>query len=286
MGELLSLLYDIWSILCGLVDALNSSDHFGLDYVVTMFPSSINDVLTNIDFTHMYEAMIPIGTILAVLYVSLDIMEKATITEFTIDQLILSFVKLVVAVGLINNGILLFQGLNAFSEVITDVALNQALGADLTVGAFTTETVDLPSIGKSVLTLIITMFKLLNPFFVVEATENLLWMILYLVLIPIAAYQRAVRVGIYCLLSPVVLADVAGHGLKNSNAIKFIFSLLGIMMELPVTAIGMYFAFELFGEDGAFTSNVSSASTAGSLACVLLVSTMLFKSKNYIKTLF
>ena len=51
MGELLSLLYDIWSILCGLVDALNSSDHFGLDYVVTMFPSSINDVLTNIDFT-------------------------------------------------------------------------------------------------------------------------------------------------------------------------------------------------------------------------------------------
>ena len=281
MGELLSLLYDVWSILCGLVEALNSADHFGLDYVVTMFPEAINHVLDSVDFDTIYSTMIPIGTILAVLYVSLDIMEKATITEFTIDQLMLSFVKLIVAVGLINNGILLFKGLNAFSEMITDVALNQALGADLTIGAYSMATTDLPTVGKNVLTLIITVFKLLNPLFLIEATENLLWMILYLVLVPIAAYQRAVRVGIYCLLSPIILADIAGHGLKNSNAIKFIFSLLGVMMELPVTAIGMYFAYALFGEDGAFTF-----SGAASLACILLVSTMLFKSKNYIKTLF
>ncbi len=281
MGELLSLLYDVWSILCGLVEALNSADHFGLDYVVTMFPEAINHVLDSVDFDTIYSTMIPIGTILAVLYVSLDIMEKATITEFTIDQLMLSFVKLIVAVGLINNGILLFKGLNAFSEMITDVALNQALGADLTIGAYSMATTDLPTVGKNVLTLIITVFKLLNPLFLIEATENLLWMILYLVLVPIAAYQRAVRVGIYCLLSPIILADIAGHGLKNSNAIKFIFSLLGVMMELPVTAIGMYFAYTLFGEDGAFTFT-----GAASLACILLVSTMLFKSKNYIKTLF
>ena len=246
-----------------------------------MCPEAINHVLDSVDFDTIYSTMIPIGTILAVLYVSLDIMEKATITEFTIDQLMLSFVKLIVAVGLINNGILLFKGLNAFSEMITDVALNQALGADLTIGAYSMATTDLPTVGKNVLTLIITVFKLLNPLFLIEATENLLWMILYLVLVPIAAYQRAVRVGIYCLLSPIILADIAGHGLKNSNAIKFIFSLLGVMMELPVTAIGMYFAYALFGEDGAFTF-----SGAASLACILLVSTMLFKSKNYIKTLF
>ena len=279
MGELLSILYDLWSILTQLADAINDGEMSGLNYICKMFPDAIQKIFEHPDFITIYEIMIPIGSVLAVVYVSLDIMEKATITEFTVDQIILSFVKLIVAIGLINNGIVLFEGLNDFASMITEIALNQALGADMDIGTLSVAEATFPEIGKDVLSIIIAVFNLLNPANIIEITENALWLVFFLLLVPIAAYQRAIRVGIYCLLSPIVMADVAGHGLKNSNAIKFVFGLLSVMMEFPITAIGIYFGLQLFGDGGAYEDMVP-------FACVMIISTMLFKSKNYIKTLF
>ncbi len=100
--DLLSMFYQFFAM-------IGSGGEAGIDIVREMLPTAINKVLEHPDFLNMYNVMIPIGTIFAVLYFSMDIMDNVGFENVSIEKIVLNFSKLIAGIALVNNVVIIFK---------------------------------------------------------------------------------------------------------------------------------------------------------------------------------
>ena len=275
---------DIVNFLLELIDVINQlfamigdGTNANLLLIQQLFKTSVEKVLYHQDFINMYEVMAPIGVILVVLYFSLDLMDKVAMEQVSVEKIILTFTKIVVGVALVNNGLVIFRGLNAFSIVIVDT-INSALGLDGTIGTIPIRSGEAEAAAAvhSIAGIIKVFLAILNPIALMASLEDFLTVLIFVFLIPIIAYQRAVKIGLYCLLAPFALSDTIGKNAVNQRAIKYIFNLLKAFLEFPIIYYSCYLAFQLREAD--IFNGIS-------IAFLIVLVTVIMNSRETIKTM-
>lgn len=265
----------------------NTFDYEGVndqltETAITWFSEFASLILENDSFAKIYNFFVPIATLLMAVYVLLDILEKISMDGVSLDQIVKSLFKFVFAMGLISNGIVIFKGFNAASVIIAerfsgfsatssmtspmDESIIKQI-ADMTTGGFATAKI---------------MLILANPVVLFHLCVASLYACVSFILCPIAALNRAVKMGIYCLTSPFVFADVAGRGLSGSKSYKFLLRLLSFFIELPVMVIALKLVDSL--ASGSYSSQEMSFIAQVALLCIYI--TALFSANKFAKNLF
>ncbi len=274
--EPINVIIDIVNFFLKVISVLQNAEGTMLETIATMYPEAIAKILENPDFVAMYQVVVPVGTLLAVVYCSMDIMEKASIELITVDKVIFAMFKLVVALALISNGIIIFQGLNAISEMLVEKMADILSVSEYTISTDTIASGEVESYSGAGIAFLFFIVKLLNPVFLFQLLGDIFSLVFVLILIPIAAYQRAIKVGYYCMAAPIILSDTAGRGIRTSHAMNFLFGLMRIMLEYPIAWLGVAFVMEL---------NSAGYLTFGTLSTMLIATTLLYKATSWAKTL-
>ena len=283
--ELINYITDLINIINEFFVMIGDAGTGTLGIIYSKFPMAVTKVIEHPDYAKMYNVMIPIGISLAALYTLLDVMEKTSLDELTVDKIILTFAKLIAAIGFIGNGITVFKGLNGASLMLVD-KINTTLG--INVSAFDSfqsgfHEITVSDSTAGVFRFIGLMLELANPVTLPVVIGDVLLVILLAILIPIAAYQRAIKIGTYCLAAPIVFADTAGHGLKSSRSVRYVIQLFRAFLEYPVIYLSIYAVIYL-DDKGVFTT--AHGHPAAKIVFVVMLITCLFSSRDYIKSLF
>ena len=275
--DIVNFLLELMDVMNQLFAMIGDGTNANLLLIQQLFKTSVENVLYHQDFINMYEVMAPIGVILVVLYFSLDLMDKVAMEQVSVEKIILTFTKIVVGVALVNNGLVIFRGLNAFSIVIVDT-INSALGLDGTIGTIPIRSGEAEAAAAvhSIAGIIKVFLAILNPIALMASLEDFLTVLIFVFLIPIIAYQRAVKIGLYCLLAPFALSDTIGKNAVNQRAIKYIFNLLKAFLEFPIIYYSCYLAFQLREAD--IFNGIS-------IAFLIVLVTVIMNSRETIKTM-
>ena len=275
--DIVNFLLELMDVMNQLFAMIGDGTNANLLLIQQLFKTSVEKVLYHQDFINMYEVMAPIGVILVVLYFSLDLMDKVAMEQVSVEKIILTFTKIVVGVALVNNGLVIFRGLNAFSIVIVDT-INSALGLDGTIGTIPIRSGEAEAAAAvhSIAGIIKVFLAILNPIALMASLEDFLTVLIFVFLIPIIAYQRAVKIGLYCLLAPFALSDTIGKNAVNQRAIKYIFNLLKAFLEFPIIYYSCYLAFQLREAD--IFNGIS-------IAFLIVLVTVIMNSRETIKTM-
>ena len=275
--DIVNFLLELMDVMNQLFAMIGDGTNANLLLIQQLFKTSVEKVLYHEDFINMYEVMAPIGVILVVLYFSLDLMDKVAMEQVSVEKIILTFTKIVVGVALVNNGLVIFRGLNAFSIVVVDT-INSALGLDGTIGTIPIRSGEAEATAAvhSIAGIIKVFLAILNPIALMASLEDFLTVLIFVFLIPIIAYQRAVKIGLYCLLAPFALSDTIGKNAVNQRAIKYIFNLLKAFLEFPIIYYSCYLAFQLREAD--IFNGIS-------IAFLIVLVTVIMNSRETIKTM-
>ena len=275
--DIVNFLLELMDVMNQLFAMIGDGTNANLLLIQQLFKTSVEKVLYHEDFKNMYEVMAPIGVILVVLYFSLDLMDKVAMEQVSVEKIILTFTKIVVGVALVNNGLVIFRGLNAFSIVVVDT-INSALGLDGTIGTIPIRSGEAEATAAvhSIAGIIKVFLAILNPIALMASLEDFLTVLIFVFLIPIIAYQRAVKIGLYCLLAPFALSDTIGKNAVNQRAIKYIFNLLKAFLEFPIIYYSCYLAFQLREAD--IFNGIS-------IAFLIVLVTVIMNSRETIKTM-
>ena len=185
-------------------------------------------------FEELYSVFAAPALALLLVYFSMDLFDKLSSENFTLDTLILDFAKIIAGVALINNGIYIAQGLYGISEWTCD--LIQTATESSPALNFTTIVAsgNISSIWDIIVALI-------NGLLSGQSYIEMIGIALAeQVCISIIAYQRAVRLGMRIIVSPLVMADVVGHGLNNS-AMHYLRTIFALCMEGPIICLSVAF---------------------------------------------
>lgn len=236
---------DLWSVLTQFFQMIGSNEA-SLELLQTYFPEAIDRVLTHPDFINMYNVMIPIGVTLVMLYLSMDLMEKIAMEQVSIETIVLTLFKVVIGAALVNNGILIFEGLNGVSTWFVDT-INGALGISSNIGSIPINNPEIDAVDtmETIWGIIRFLLAVFFPPVLIASISDLLIILVFVFLIPIVAYQRAVKIGVYCLLAPFAISDTVGRGYSSMRAVKYIFNLLKAFLEYPIIYYSCYLAFQL-----------------------------------------
>lgn len=173
--------------------------------------------------------------LMLMLYLSLDMLEKTTSENFSLDSIILDFTKLIFGVALINNGILIIQGIYGISEMACEQII--AVSGNISFTGSTTAP-DTSTIWGILAFFIQTIIDVIGSVmsFSVGYLELAIISIIETVCVSIIAYQRALRIAMRLVLSPFVFADVVGNGL-NTNAMHYLKVIFALCMEGPIICL-------------------------------------------------
>lgn len=185
----------------------------------------------------IYDCFVPVALLLMELYVLLDMLEKVSSENFTLDVLILDFSKMILGIAFVQNGFTILHGVYGISELVCE----KIPVAELTFST-TGSKLDFSTWWGA----IISFLKLIIDIISNVATGGISFLelatisMIEVVFVSIVAYQRALRIGLRLLLAPFVMADVAGHGF-NSNAMHYIKVFFALCMEGPVICMMVVF---------------------------------------------
>lgn len=244
----------LWAAIMDLFDAL------GTGGVVTHSAHAVHAKLTEAmtlvfgpDMQTLYGIFAAPALLMLMLYVCLDMLEKTSTENFSLDSIVLDFTKLIFGVALINNGLAIIEGVYGISEVICEKIIDVAGEINYTTDAVPPSSSDsiwgiigffIESITDSV--------SAVGPLGNVGYFEIILIGIIETICVSIIAYQRAVRIAMRLVLSPFVFADVVGNGL-NTNAMHYLKVIFALCMEGPIICTSVALVATVI-TDGDFTS--------------------------------
>lgn len=198
----------------------------------------------------IYNAFASVGILLLLVYFSMDIFDKLSSENFTIDVLMLNMVKIVAGVALINNGYTIVKGLIGLSDLVIESimglpTLSTAVTLDFSniAGFSDPDATFKPGDFLTLMLEIIEMFINTLKGTTVTYIEKLIIGVVGMVCAQIIAYQRAINLALRMLLCPIVFADVVGHGLSNKS-MHYIKSIFGICLEGPIIILVVIFVNE------------------------------------------
>lgn len=225
-------------------------------------------------FVDLYSIFASPAIALLLVYFSMDLFDKLSSENFTIDTLILDFAKIVAGVALINNGIYIMQGLYGISEWICDI-ISSTVGSQSVEFSTSATANDLNSIWDII---VLVLDSITAAGSVISFLEMIIISLIEQICISIVAYQRAVRLGMRIIISPLVMADVVGHGLNN-NSMHYLKTIFALCMEGPIICLAVAFVpIAMYG--------VSSTMLFAGVALAFVIVKLMFGAHKTAKDMF
>lgn len=233
---------DFLAIISEFINSLQIVDNAVKNDVVSVHAklTEAMDLVFAADMQSLYAIFQAPAILMLVLYVLLDMLEKTTSENFSLDSIVLDFTKLIFGMALINNGVAIIQGLYGISELACEKIITES--GELiykSTEALPTETESIWGvIGFFIKTIVNSFSSIGSPVNTVGYLELVLIGLIETVCISVIAYQRAVRIAMRLVLSPFVFADVVGNGL-NTNAMHYLKVIFSLCMEGPIICIAV-----------------------------------------------
>lgn len=242
--------------------------------------TTMNDMLNNPVIETLYNYVVIVGVLLLVMYFLIDLLDKITHENFTLDIFFYSFVKLLFAYFIIKNGMYIFRGLNGIAQWTTDLIINKTIvdvQKDVIGVAMESvsdvEITDFLSLTRALLVGLGTGTSLIT---------TLLFAIISNVLVCFVAYNRVVKVSYQLMLAPIALADMSGHGL-TPNIKHFIVEIFKIFMQEPIIVLSMIFLPYVY--QGYQAAGVIDGAVYAFLVSVLVCAKLINSSETFVSDL-
>lgn len=214
----------------------------------TLTKAMSNVFISGNAISKIYSAFTSIGLLLILVYFAMDIFDKLSSENFTIDVLMLDMVKIIAGVALINNGLYIVQGLVGMSDYISEYVISGILANTVPDVSGTTGDLgdDTWSIIGNVIKIIIEEAFAYSKYSL-NLLESMIIGVVAMIATQIIAYERAILLAIRTLLSPFIFADIVGHGLSN-KAMHHIKSIFAICLEGPIIILAVAFVNQAVGD--------------------------------------
>jgi len=209
------------------ITSIVANEESGAINVVEIFKQPLDAVLDSAIVTSLFDTVSTIGITLMLIYFLLDLEEVALRQTFNIEMFVKNLVKFVIAIIVITNvGPILKWANDLTTGVLADLAAAQGT-FDLT-----------PKIGsaKSVANSILkhsAQSETFSKSLLVDLT--FIFTIIIHIVLWIVAIKRAIEIGVYYIVSPIVFADVFSDGL--SGVVKRFKPFLASYLQLPYVLI-------------------------------------------------
>jgi hypothetical protein len=190
-----------------------------------------NDIVNGI----VIDVMLPIGSVLMVVYFMLDLYDLVTHDNFSVDEFFKVFVKFLVFFMLLINIQYVFEGIVGLSQWISEKLVDSFSSSIKTMGtpAFKQADKDLTIWGFFYLIMENLSANTPTSIGIIEA-------IIYAIIVYVEtwyiSFDRAISLGIYYLFAPIACSDIAGNGLKPP-IVAYLKKIVSVAMREPIAVI-------------------------------------------------
>ena len=169
-----------------------------------------------------YNICIGVGYALVVLYLLIDIMDKITQDSFNVEVFLKSFIKAIVAVLIIANGMVILENVIEFGNRLLLSISDGAGSSEDTVNTVLEWRTKLLDAGF--LTLLGYMVCLVFDYILLFISQMVIW---------VCCISRSLELGVRAIFTPIALADVFGEGLKGPG-IRYIKKFLAVCLQASI----------------------------------------------------
>lgn len=210
-----------------------------LTYIQDEITKSMSGVFSE-DMRVIYEVFAQIGVYLLLIYFCMDLLDKLSSENFSLDVLILNFVKLIIGYALILNGFDIIQGLSGLADWAGEAIIAAAESSIPGIGDE-----GLGGIGD-ILDFIMKIAACFLPLPWANLIDIIISSIITQIVVTLVCCQRAIRIAIRLFVAPFVLADVLGHGMNN-NAMHYLKKLFALFLQGPIMIAAIAVANAAYG---------------------------------------
>lgn len=229
----------------------------------TIFKSLWHGTAGMISVKTIFEALIPVASILATVYFLLELSERVFSEQFNAEQLTVAFIRLGLGLLIILNG---FQIITLISEFCTYVFVTLQKATNV-----------IPANGS------VCFFDSINDMNIFEKAGFLLsllfsyiFMLGAWILILVTAWKRVFEIVVYAMFFPVGISDVVRGGLQSSG-VRYMKTMAAKFLQGAV-CLAIIVGYNLVSSM-ALTSG-TAAGSVGTILLALTVMTLMMQSGN------
>lgn len=271
------------SIIESMLEFAFGSDLFdGMVSILTKSPSAFPNAWAFVTAAYN-NVMLPIGYGIMVIYFLIALLDKASSEQFSLEQALKLFIKLLVVKIVLDNG------LDIMNEIMRlgNLLVSGFVSGD-SISASTNAYTTMLNLAKqetnnfnSVLASIVFMFKLIIPY---------IGSFLIQIVMKFVCYSRIIEIMIRTIIAPVAIGDMFSEGMHGSG-FRFLKSYLAVCLQ-GMIIFCIAFLFSLISADvltGAGIQNMnfleySTMYLTMGFACVALITKSLSLAKELVGT--
>lgn len=215
------------------------TDHF------TSASTSVIDAMSTGAFGGLIDSFVPVGYMMAMIYLSKEFLEKTTLKNIDIEQIFKMFLKLVVTCIIISNVKSLIVGFDTFTTTLTqEMSTSLSAVVSVDINDAWDQIIDhvlMQDETEDIFELIIdssgvgTLFDMLLA--VVYAVCVIIGTLIYTVAIQFVSYSRAMTIGYKSLYAPIAVSNIVGYSTRNA-AVSYLKGMFATFMQMPIALLG------------------------------------------------
>lgn len=225
-------------------------------------------------FANMVSLMIPVGIGLAVIYLMKELLEKTSLKNIDLEQIVKLFIKLLIVFALINNSYALFKGMNTFCCALVKEMSNTILAKDLSTGStYITDMFNKFSGSNNFTDILGTSDTATNngvPMDVITAAIVVLGRafssLILAVVVAFVGFTRTITICYKTIYAPIAMANIVGYSTRNA-AISYCKEMFALFMQYPIAYIGYAVAMSAYSS----TYTASLTGLAALIAPIVLL---------------
>lgn len=187
------------------------------------------------------EKLIPIGILLAMIYVCKEMLEKTAIQNIDLEQIIKLFIKFLIAFAIVNNVGYIICGMNQFSDALcTEVGARfSSMGNPQDVSTAIFDALKISKYFSNTDNALVKGGGIFIDLIVLVISELIHYIIqmIFGIIIVFTSVTRAIKLGYKSIWAPIAVSNVIGYSTRNA-AISYLKELLALFLQLPVAYLG------------------------------------------------
>lgn len=218
-----------------------------------------NSIFGTGGITSVVEIFIPVGILMILVHISKEFLEKTSLQNIDLEQIIKMFMKVVIAFAIVTNISSLIEGMNTFSNAIytefTEAIDPSGLLNDILSDQGEDILNDATNIDGESKDPMDTLEETVDEEGNVEADGNqidtaaavlsriiqVLGNAFLTIIITLQAYSRALNIGYKSVYAPIAVSNILGYS-TNNTAVTYLKELLALFMQLPIAYVGLAFS--------------------------------------------
>lgn len=229
----------------------------GLNFEKQMY-DTLTSVYNDSLFSNMVNAMVPVGICLAMIYLMKELLEKTSLKNIDLEQIIKLFIKLVIAFAIITNVFSLFKGMNEFVHVLT-IEIDNVI-AIANISDASTNSTNVFNVFFSETTFSDIADPIANTGMQIDVAVAILVIvgrflasIFYSLIIAFVGFSRTIKIGYKTIFAPVIVSNIVGYSTRNT-AVSYCKEMFALFMQYPIACIGYAVAMRTINQFGSISS--------------------------------